>query len=59
MPPDLTPQGPAVSLKGPRSLLDDATDGSVGSAFQTDQSAASLAVSVVQALIAKEHAVCG
>ena len=41
MPPELTPQGPPVSLKGPRSLLDDATDGSVGSAFETFLSAAS------------------
>lgn len=45
MPPDMTPQGPPVSLKGPRSLLDDATDGSVGSAFQTFQPGAPAAPS--------------
>jgi hypothetical protein len=32
--PGLTPQGPASLETGPRSLLGNATDGSVGSAFQ-------------------------
>jgi len=34
MPRGLSPQGPAQSETGPRSLLDNTTDGSVGSAFQ-------------------------
>jgi hypothetical protein len=37
MPANLTPQGPPESELGARALLGDATDGSVGSAFQSFQ----------------------
>lgn len=38
MPANLTPQGPPESELGARALLGDATDGSVGSAFESFQS---------------------
>lgn len=40
LPPGLTPQSPPVSESGPRALLDDKTDGSVGSVNATFQSVA-------------------
>jgi hypothetical protein len=41
LPPGLTPEGSPVSETGPRSLLDDTTDGSVGSVDATFQAVAS------------------
>jgi hypothetical protein len=57
LPPGLTPQGSPVSETGPRSLLDDTTDGSVGSVDATFQAVGSSAPTGPTAVTQPAHIV--